>query len=195
MIGEPAIDGQKKYTYADYVTWPEAERWELLAGIPYNMTPAPSTRHQRVQGELFRQIANFLTDKPCEVFSAPFDVRLPRQDEADEEIENIVQPDIAVICDSSKIDDKGCRGAPDWIIEVISPASSRRDRMVKFYTYERFGVREYWLVTPDDKTIEVFSLGNENTYSRPVFYTEEDAIHSKVLAGLVIDLSDLFPAA
>jgi Uma2 family endonuclease len=190
-MGMP-VRKERQYTYADYLTWPENERWELFDGIPYNMSPAPSLKHQRVLRELFRQIANYLVGKSCEVFPAPFDVRLPIENESDEEVENIVQPDISVICDRSKLDKKGCRGAPDFVIEILSPSSSRKDRMVKFYTYERFGVKEYWLVSPEDKTVEVFILGDDGKYSRPEFYTETHRIQSKILDGLKIDLEEVF---
>lgn len=118
---------EKRYTYGDYLTWPDEERWELIEGVPYDMTPAPSTNHQRILGELFRQISTFLLDRDCEVFIAPFDVRLPEGDEADEQIITVVQPDIAVICDPAKIDRRGCRKAPDFIIEILSPSTAAKD--------------------------------------------------------------------
>jgi len=188
----PAKKIGERYTYADYLTWPDDERWELFAGVPYDMTPAPSLKHQRVLRELFRQIANYLVGKSCEVFSSPFDVRFPVENEPDEKIENLVQPDISVICDKSKLDEKGCRGAPDFIIEILSPSTSRKDRMIKFYTYERFGVKEYWLVSPDDRTVEVFILNKNKKYSRPEFYSEEHIIQCKILDGLSINLSEVF---
>jgi Uma2 family endonuclease len=192
MMGVPARKEADRYTYSDYLAWPDEERWELLDGIPYNMTPAPSLKHQRVHRELFRQIANFLVGKSCEVFSSPFDVRFPVADEPDEKIENLAQPDISIICDKSKLDEKGCRGAPDLIIEILSPSTSRKDRMIKFNMYERFGVKEYWLISPEDKTVEVFTLNKNRKYSRPEFYTEEYMIQCRIIEGLRIDLSTVF---
>lgn len=120
---------QGYYTYRDYYTWPIDERWELIDGKAYNMSPAPTRRHQEVAGELFRQTANFLQNHPCQIYAAPFDVRLPRGGEADDLIDTVVQPDLSVICDSEKLDKAGCRGAPDWIIEVLSPATAAKDQV------------------------------------------------------------------
>ena len=119
------------FTYKDYLTWNDNEGWELIDGVAYSMAPSPSVNHQRVAMELGRQFANFLSDKPCEVFSAPFDVRLPETNEDDEDSKNVVQPDIVVICDSSKLDEKGCKGVPDLTIEIVSPASASIDNIKK----------------------------------------------------------------
>ncbi|HLP47088.1 MAG TPA: Uma2 family endonuclease, partial [Candidatus Kapabacteria bacterium] len=166
------------FTYAHYVTWPDDERWELIDGIPFDMTPAPNRYHQDISGKLFTEIKIFLKGKSCQVYAAPFDVRFPEVNQKDDEILTVVQPDISVICDRSKLDKKGCKGAPDWIIEILSLVTSRKDRVIKFYTYERFGVKEYWLVSPDDKTVEVFILGENGKYGRPEFYTEEKILPS-----------------
>ena len=127
----PAPKYEDTYTYADYLTWPEGERWELIEGVPYNMSPAPFRKHQGVVMELSRQIANFLNDKSCEVYSVPFDVRLLpdiSQEDAtrvdDDDLTTVVQPDISIICDSEKLDERGCLGAPDVIIEVLSPSTA-----------------------------------------------------------------------
>ena len=112
----------QKWTYTDYLTWPEGERWELINGVAYNMSPAPSRRHQELSGELFRQIANHLKGKQCKVYDAPFDVRLSTAgNESDNYIDTVVQPDIVVVCDPSKLDERGCKGAPDIVIEISSP--------------------------------------------------------------------------
>lgn len=140
----------QRFTYADYRRWPSDERWELIDGEAFNMSPAPSRRHQEVVGEIFRQTANFLQGKPCRAYVAPFDVRLPQADEADDQTRTVVQPDIAVICDFAKLDDQGCRGAPDWVVEVISPLTAAKDHIKKRALYERHGVKEYWLVHPLD---------------------------------------------
>jgi len=137
-----------RFTYADYCTWPEEERWELIDGEAYAMAPAPARVHQDVVVAIAARIYGALGGTACRVYIAPFDVRLPDRDEADEVVTTVVQLDIAVICDPAKLDDKGCRGAPDWIIEVLSPATAAKDQIQKRALYERHGVREYWLVHP-----------------------------------------------
>ncbi len=129
-MGLPLRHPHERYTYADYRRWPEEQRYELIDGVAYAMA-GPSRRHQRLVGELYRQLANALEDHPCQVYIAPFDVRLPKADEADVEIDTIVQSDLSVFCDPGKLDDAGARGAPDWVIEVLSPATAGHDQIVK----------------------------------------------------------------
>ena len=164
MSTHPA--NERHYSYGDYLTWPNDERWEIIDGTPYSMSLAPSREHQRITGELFRQIANFVRDGNCEVYAAPFDVRLPKKDEADGNIKTVVQPDISVICDPSKLDKAGCKGAPDWIIEVLSPATAAKDQIQKHALYQRHGVKEYWLVHPTDKIVAVYRL-KKGEYGKP----------------------------
>jgi Uma2 family endonuclease len=154
------------HTYAEYAGWPDDVRYELIDGIAYAMGPAPARRHQEVAGEMFRQIADALEGSPCRPYIAPFDVRLPRADEADDRIDTVVQPDISVICDKTKLDERGCRGAPDWIVEVLSPGSAGHDQVVKRELYERVGVREYWLVHPIDKVVTIYLLA-DGAYGKP----------------------------
>lgn len=125
----------------------------------FDMSPSPSRNHQEISVELLRQFSNYLIDKTCKVYAAPFDVRLPEGDENDTNIETVVQPDIAVICDKCKLDDKGCKGASDLIIEITSPSTARKDLKEKLFLYEKSGVKEYWIVHPTDKTVMVFKLG------------------------------------
>ncbi len=188
----PALKDTERFTYADYVTWPETERWELIDGEAYDMSPAPSTEHQRVSRKLLVQIEGFLRQKPCEVFYAPFDVRLPERDEADDEIENVVQPDISVICDPSKLDSKGCKGAPDLIIEILSPSTAKKDRQEKFLLYERHGVKAYWLVHQSEHLIEVFRLRNSGVYDKPEIYAGDDMMPVDLFPDLEIDLGVVF---
>jgi Uma2 family endonuclease len=188
----PVIKKGNGFTYGDYITWSDDERWELIDGYAYNMSPAPSRRHQQISRELEIAIGVFLADKPCEIYDAPFDVRLPESDEADEEIYTVVQPDIAVICDAKKLDDKGCRGAPDLIIEILSPATSAKDMKIKLALYERHGVKEYWVVHPTDNIVMVFKLDKKKMYGRPTVYTEADKIATPILKGLEIDLELVF---
>lgn len=154
------------HTYAEYAAWPDDVRYELIHGIAYAMDPAPARRHQEVAGEMFRQIADALEGSPCRPYIAPFDVRLPRADEADGRIDTVVQPDISVICDKAKLDERGRRGAPDWIVEVLSPGSAGHDQVVKRELYERVGVREYWLVHPIDKVVTIYLLA-AGAYGKP----------------------------
>lgn len=149
---------EQRHTYAEYLGWREEMRYELVDGIAYAMAPSPSRRHQEVLLELARQVANALQGGPCRAFIAPFDARLPRGAERDEEVDTVVQPDLSVVCDPAKLDERGCRGAPDWVVEVTSPASAGQDHIVKRSVYERAGVREYWLVHPVDRIVTVYRL-------------------------------------
>ncbi|MEA3414858.1 MAG: Uma2 family endonuclease [Thermodesulfobacteriota bacterium] len=142
--------------------------------------------------ELGRQFANFLSDKPCEVFSAPFDVRLPATDEEDEDSKNVVQPDMVVICDSSELDEKGCKGAPDLIIEIVSPASTSIDNIKKMELYEKNGVKEYWIVHPIYKIITIYKIMENGLYGKPEIYSEKDKIEVELLKGLAVDLGLVF---
>lgn len=185
------IRAEGLYTYADYLSWPDEERWELINGVPYDMTPAPSTRHQEILGELHRLFSQYLYGKPCKAYLAPFDVRLPKEDEKDEGILTVVQPDLSVICDRSKIDERGCKGAPDLIVEILSPSSTKKDFGVKLHLYEEVGVSEYWLVHPNDQTILVFSL-REGTYGKPTIYKTPDEVPVQLLPGFSISLTEVF---
>ncbi len=155
-----------RFTYGDYRRWPEEARWELIDGEVWDMSPAPTRSHQQIVVELITQIHGFLRGKPCEVYAAPFDVRLPRADEADDQVDTVVQPDIAVICDPTKLDDFGCRGAPDWVVEVLSKGTAQKDHGVKRDLYERHGVQEYWLVHPTDRVLTIYRLA-DGAYGKP----------------------------
>ena len=183
---------ERLYTFADYLKWNDGKRYELIDGQVYILAPAPSPEHHRISGELYRQISNYLLDKDCEVFSAPFDVRLLEGEERDEEILTIVQPDILVVCDKSKLDQRGLKGAPDMVIEIVSPSTAGRDRGVKRDLYERNGVREYWLVDYSNKTIEVYLLNKGNSYGKPVVYSAEEKVPVNIFEGLEIELSLVF---
>ena len=188
----PFSDENKTYTYGQYRNWPEEQRWELIEGTPFAMSPAPSTAHQRVAGDLFNQIYNFLEGRECEVFIAPFDVRLPEAQEADDDIESVVQPDIALVCDPSKIDEKGCRGTPDWIIEVLSPTTASKDFIKKRQLYEKHQVREYWLVHPMDRLVTVFVLNEEGRFEISDYYDINGKPSATVLPDLTIDPKSVF---
>jgi Uma2 family endonuclease len=179
-------------TYGDLARFPDDERWELFSGVPVAMSPAPSRRHQEVVWELARQIGNFLRERSCQGFVAPFDVRLPEAKEHDDDIATVVQPDIAVICDPAKLDDRGCRGAPDWIIEVISPNTATNDYIRKVELYERHGVREYWIVHPIDQVLIIRALEETGRYGFPVYHPGSGRCSPQIFPDLELDLDVLF---
>ncbi|MCK4468735.1 MAG: Uma2 family endonuclease [Desulfobacterales bacterium] len=182
----------EKFSYADYLSWPDDERWEIIEGVAYDMSPAPAREHQRVSAIIFAKIYNFLSGKECEVYFAPFDVRLAEtKDEADEEIETVVQPDIVVICDQNKLDKRGCLGAPDITVEILSPSTSYKDQTEKLLLYEKHGVKEYWIVNHDAKYIMIYCLEGVK-YGKPEYLTENDILESRALEGLKIDLSEVW---
>lgn len=181
----------ERYTYKDYLQWPEDERWELIDGVPYNMSPAPSKRHQEITGALFVEFYNYLKGKPCKVYIAPFDVRMAGEGESDDEASTVLQPDIVVICDRSKLDKRGCKGAPDLVVEVISPHTVKKDIIRKFDSYEKFGVKEYWIIRPEEETVTVFKLNKENKYGRPEIYCRADKIQVGIFNDLIISLEDI----
>jgi Uma2 family endonuclease len=179
----------KIYTYADYLSWPEEERWEIIDGQIYDMSPAPSRIHQELLSEILRQFANYLIDKPCRVYPAPFDVRFPGQQEQNQDrIINVVQPDITVVCDPEKLDDKGCLGAPDLVIEITSASTAKKDFNEKFHLYESFGVKEYWIVLPGENMVFVYTL-SKNKYGEAEKFSFTEEIPVGIFKDLIISLS------
>jgi Uma2 family endonuclease len=188
------IDINKRYTFADYLTWIDDKRRELINGFVKLMTPAPSRTHQRIAVALVRQFSNFLHRKNCEVYAAPFDVRFPSKngETADNKIYTVVQPDICIICDKTKLDERGCLGAPDLIVEIVSLSTVKRDIDEKFKLYEEHGVIEYWIVQPNDTTLTVFVLEN-GKYQHKGLYTKGSKVDVHIFKGnLQIDLDDVF---
>ena len=184
-LRKPAVQASKHYTYSDYCGWDDDERWELVHGVPYAMA-ATLIPHQRVLGKIHVQIGNFLRDKSCEVFFAPIDVRL----NADTKDDIVVQPDLIVVCDKSKIDRKCILGAPDLIIEVLSPSSASHDTIRKFMLYLNSGVREYWILDPDTGSV-IVNILNDSTYSSRAF--DKTAVVSlSVLEGCSVNLTEVF---
>ena len=181
-----------KYTYADYCNWSEDERWELIDGEAYAMS-APSRLHQKILVELARQIGNYLEEKTCEVYVAPFDVRLPKRNEKDEQVDTVVQPDISVICDENKLDDKGCRGAPDWVIEILSPSNSFRDLDVKRKLYEQHGVKEYWIINPEENQLMVYLFYYQDKSNQPLIHSLKQPVQVSLFPDLFIDWEFLNP--
>jgi len=178
-----ALKDNNYHTYGDYLTWPDELRYELINGEAFLMSPGPDLAHQDVAGEIYRQAANALVGKPCRAFIAPIDVRLPKHNEADEKIDTVVQPDVLVVCDSSKLDRRGVRGAPDWLIEVLSPSTASHDQIKKRQLYEQHGVREYWLIHPMDRVLTIYTLQGDE-YGKP----EIKALAGDTPVGILPDI-------
>jgi len=190
-MGFALLKPEEYYTYRDYLNWPDDIRTELIDGVIYDMS-APSRVHQKVLTELSRQIANFLIGKPCEVYVAPFDVRLSEADEADDDILTVVQPDISVICDHGKLDDRGCRGAPDFIAEILSPSTAAHDQITKLSLYEKHAVKEYWIIDPTYKLLIVRTLKENGSYGIPLIYEGKGLMRMTVLPELEINLDSVY---
>lgn len=183
---------KERYTFADVLTWPDDERAELIDGEVILMAPAPSRGHQGISVELTRQFANYLEGKKCKAYHAPFDVRLFEKDgDTPEDVDTVVEPDITIVCDPSKLDDRGCKGAPDMVVEILSPSTQRHDQLVKLGLYQRAGVREYWIVDPEEKYVQVFVLDGGRYFVKG-YGTDEDQMRVDVLEDCVIDLSAVF---
>ena len=174
------------HTYADYLSWPEDTRYELIDGVAYLMAPAPLRVHQEVVGEIYFQVRAALEGKPCRAYIAPFDVRLPKADEADGRVDTVVQPDVFVVCDMSKLDERGMRGAPDWVVEILSAATAGYDQTVKLAAYERAGVREVWLVHPTDRVVTIYRL-EERAFGRPLIQEMKGVLAVGAVPGVSID--------
>jgi Uma2 family endonuclease len=175
------------HTYSDYLTWSRDYGDELINGTAYvREPPSPSQSHQQIVVELCRQAANALEDKPCDVYVAPFDVRLPKSSEGDDLVDTVVQPDVLIVSDLKKVDARGVRGAPDWVAEVISPSTARHDQTVKLSAYERAGVREVWLVDPTDRKLTIYRL-EAGYYGRPTVLELKGRTRLTAVPGVTID--------
>ncbi len=181
----------KKYTYADYLTWTFEERVELLRGCIAKMSPAPNTKHQRITTDIVLEIGSFLKNKKCQVFSAPFDVRLPVALH-EGKTTTVVQPDVVVICDETKLDQQGCNGAPDLVVEVLSPGNAKKEMKDKLEIYQEAGILEYWLVDPEHEFALAYTLGQENKYQSSLPYVNGDFIESKAIKGFQLEIDLLF---
>ena len=186
-----SLDLDKSYTYADYLKWTFKERVELIKGKLFKMSPAPNWMHQEISSIIHGELYIHLKGKKCKVYSAPFDVRLPGKTRDDKDITTVVQPDICVICDESKLDFKGCIGAPDIVVEILSPSNNVTELKNKYNVYEQAGVMEYWVVSPQDKTFLVYTLVN-GSYTPSRLMVAGDTVHSSVLSGFSLDLTSLF---
>jgi Uma2 family endonuclease len=189
------LDLNQTYSYADYLTWRLDEALELIKGKIMLMSPAPNVNHQRVSTRLTALLYNFFKGKPCQVFAAPFDVRLYDRKKsilASKEIHTIVQPDLCVICDTSKLDTQGCNGAPEWIIEILSKGNSKKDIQIKYELYAESGVTEYWLVYPYEQAVHQFILDDQGRYQLQAMYANGDMAVAHLFPELAIDLDEVF---
>lgn len=178
------VQPNQTYTYQDYVQWNDDQRWELIDGVPHNMSPAPNTSHQRLVSRLTSFFNQKLNGKKCEVFPLPTDVILSDYD--------VVQPDVLVVCSPEKVKEKGIFGAPDLVIEIVSPSSSRRDRWDKKALYEKYGVKEYLQFDPDAKYAEQYVLDKNGKYSSGDAFADKDSISLQSLDGLELRLQEIF---
>jgi len=194
-MGDPNLSPGERFTYRHYKTWPDSERWELIEGQAWSMSPAPKPKHQRLVLRLGRFIDEFLEGKPCRAFIAPFDVLLPEGGEDDDEVDTVVQPDLSVFCDKAKITERGARGAPDLAVEILSPSTAKKDLNEKFRLYERHGVREYWVADPSAWSVAVYRLeagGSFDSGELRERLGDVSPIASRVLEGFSIDPKLLF---
>lgn len=186
------LEPEATYSYADYLKWTFEDRVELIKGKLFKMSPAPRRSHQGISINLSSELRGYLKGKDCKVYAAPFDVRLPKKpSDPDNKILTVVQPDICVVCDPNKLDELGCKGAPDLIVEILSPSTAKKDLENKFELYEENGVKEYWVVYPGENILEVFELSEEK-YTSKGKYVGDKTITSTVLPGFELKLEDVF---
>nr|WP_027003866.1 Uma2 family endonuclease [Hugenholtzia roseola] len=189
------LDLNGTYTYADYLTWRFEQSVELIKGKIFKMSPAPSVRHQRISSRLHTEIGYFFKKHACDLFSAPFDVRLwdkKKSLKANKDIYTVVQPDICIICDKSKLDERGCIGAPDLIIEILSPGNSKKEMRTKYALYEESGVKEYWVVFPSEHVLQQYVLNENEKYELKSSFVEDEIFNAHIFPNLQIDLSEIF---
>ncbi len=192
------LDLNGTYTYADYLKWNFEvggipQRLELIKGKIFKMSPAPARKHQECHRLMFRKLDRFFEKSPCRLYSAPFDVRLtPRKNDNRNKVYTIVQPDLCVVCDLNKLDDAGCVGAPDLIVEILSPGNSRKEMKEKFEVYEENGVKEYWLIYPYDEYVMVYTLNENGKFIGSKPFVEDEIIQSYVFPELKIEVGEVF---
>ncbi len=195
-MGLPVRKLDRRYTYADYRTWPDDERWELIDGVAWNMSPAPSTWHQAILGELHLQVAPFLKGTSCRVFLAPFDVLLPETDtQREDDVSSVVQPDLTGVYDASRITERGCFGAPDWVVEILSPWTLKKDLDAKFALYERHGIREYWVIDHGSRTVHTYRREATGRYGDPSILEGDARVPCPIGFEIEVRLRELFAAA
>lgn len=185
----------KNYTYADYLTWKDGRRYEIIDGEVIDMTPAPSFEHQEICGALYSEFRSFLRGQKCRAVIAPFDVVFSRKNESFKELKTVLQPDISIICDPEKIEKNAAFGAPDLVVEVVSPSTASHDNVKKRNTYEQAGVREYWLVYPEERYVRVYQLDTKGKFGKENTYDETARIQVGIFPDLTIDMTEIFPPA
>lgn len=185
------LDLSKIYSYADYLQWDFEERVELIKGKVFPLY-TPFTAHQRVSGNIVFALANFLYKKQETVFNAPFDVRFPNLSKENQDIFTVLQPDISVICDRNKIDEPGCLGAPDIVVEILSPGNNKKELQNKYEVYEENGVQEYWIVSPQDKTFFKYILNQDGVYVPSRLLTTGNEVTTPIFPGFIMSLEEVF---
>lgn len=190
------LDANKHYTYADYLTWQFDEWVELIKGKVFKMSPAPNITHQRISFQLGGIIWSYLKDKDCQAFQAPCDVRLSTAAAVKNplEMDTVVQPDLFVLCDLSKLEQQICNGAPDWIIEILSKSTAAKDLKVKFELYQAAGVHEYWVVYPAEEAIQSYVLDQQGIYQhvRKTAFVKGEKIPVQIFPDFYVDLDEVF---
>jgi Uma2 family endonuclease len=190
-VSEPFTE-YGKYSYADYLTWQMDEMVEIIKGKVFkSAAAAPRRIHQEIALKIARKLGDYLDKKPCKIFHAPFDVRLPVKSKKNEDIFTVVQPDICVVCDRNKLDEAGCIGAPDLIFEILSPGNNRKELKHKYEVYEESGVLEYWVVHPNEQTLLVYTLIN-GSYIASKLFSPGDIVNSECIEGFSLDLEYVF---
>jgi len=180
-----------RYSYADYLTWEMDEMVELIRGKVFRQAAAPKMKHQKISFAIAGKLYDYLKGKKCQGFSAPFDVRLPSRSTKNEEIYTVVQPDICVVCDPEKLDEAGCLGAPDMVVEILSPGNNKKELQYKYEVYEESGVKEYWIIHPEEQTLLIYSLA-DGKYSASKLFTSGDVVASGCVKGFQLDLEEVF---
>jgi len=184
----------RRFTYADACCWPEEERWELIDGDAWDMSPAPNPLHQEVSGRLFYRLYGHLRGHGCRVFAAPIDLLLPEADEADDAVETVVQPDLVVVCDGEKVRERYLYGPPDLVVEIVSPSTARRDEGIKRDRYEAAGVEEYWVIYPVEQVVHRYRSKAGRYGAAEVFGLEDGSFLSSRFPELEVNLLELFDA-
>ena len=190
-VSEPYTE-YGKYSYADYLTWQMDEMVEIIKGRIFKpAAAAPRRIHQEVTLKVARKFADYLDQKPCKIFVAPFDVRLPVKSKKNEDIDTVVQPDICIVYDPEKIDELGCLGAPDLVVEILSPGNNKKELQNKYEVYEESGIKEYWVIHPNECTLIIYTLVDGKYYASKIF-THGDKVTSQAVKGFVLDLEEVF---
>ena len=187
-----SLDLSELYTYADYYSWRFQERVELIKGKVFKMSPAPNRVHQEVALQLTGVFFNHFHDNQCKIYPAPFDVRLPINKTSSDKTETVVQPDLCIVCDLDKLDDRGCFGAPDLVVEILSPGNSKKEMHQKYEVYQEAGVREYWLVNPQDENVIIYLLDEQGEFKGQKPVVDDIPLKSYIFPDLEIKLSELF---